>query len=152
MFKSCLLTSAPSKANKHRTWPCCWETHGLWIMYSNNGPEDAPVGARMEVLAMLLAVTEGRRMKAGCNTNRKQACHGEVLIWGRGVLVEHTLSERVCPSSAATTHFEIRHVTLHTPLHAFLLLQLALSKVSHKSSGVLSRPPAEAQLSLCVGG
>lgn len=58
MLKSCLLTSAASKQPQNLTL-LPRKTHGFCIMHNSNRPDDALMVSHMEVLAMLLPVTEG---------------------------------------------------------------------------------------------
>ena len=142
MLLPCLFTSAPSKINKPRKWPCCRETHGFCIMYNSSRPDDALMGSHMEELAKLPTATRGRNQKedswsqGNTNHDRKQGRFWLSVSGGKDQPWIHVRSgspsvfchlRLACPfiSSAVTSHFEISYATSlfntkKKQLHAFL--------------------------------
>lgn len=124
---ACLFTSAPSQVNKHRTWPCCWETRRVCTIYKRNGPDDALMAARMEALAALLAAASGKMTRTAHDGRVTRSMTGRKCVMGDADLKESgshwTPSERsfmlqarsvfrlLYISSAVTTHFEINSAT-----------------------------------------
>lgn len=85
---ACLFTSAPSQVNKHRTWPCCWETRRVCTIYKRNGPDDALMAARMEALAALLAAASGKMTRTAHDGRVTRSMTGRKCVMGDADLKE----------------------------------------------------------------
>lgn len=157
---ACLFTSAASKVNKHRTWPCCWETRGACIKYMSNRPDDALMYAGIGNVAqgkirrrthegwVTLTMTGSEAVMGGADYLSERDS-----LWtpseGRsslGFMLAVCLECFQYISSAVTSHFEINYATSsssikthrmhspHIPAHVVALRNVFVRKASHKPS------------------